>query len=303
MNLKHFDKRVIIGAGIAASAVAAAGAVAVGSRVVRAVQAGLGAGVKTIKLSDGSKARVLKSGGVYQSATYAGDRWAEPVFEYYRGFDAMFDAEPEMLNTQAHGIDRVLMLGGGGFAYPKHALMQREGLSMHVVEVDPKVIQTARRKFYLDKLEEEVGERLTVITADARVYLEQTAADEAADRYDVIVNDCFDGSKPVRSVATVQALKLAKACLNKGGLYLANIVSANEGADVSYLRDATATAKKVFKHAWVLQTSDEELGGEDNYLLIASDAKYAFADAVPFDRTFVGKPLKDKRRLLGRSRR
>ena len=32
----------------------------------------------------GDEIRVLVQGGVYQSASYVGDRWAEPVFAYYR---------------------------------------------------------------------------------------------------------------------------------------------------------------------------------------------------------------------------
>lgn len=89
------------------------------------------------------------------------------------------------------------------------------------------------------------------------------------------------------------ALTLVKQCLSGDGVYLANIVSRGAGTDVSFLRDAVATALQVFAHAWILQVSDAEFGGEDNYLLIASDTAYAFPDAIPYDEDFLGTPLVD----------
>ena len=294
MDVSKIDRRTLVAANTVIGALAIGGAAAAG--VAHAVRAHAGrAHVSKVKLADGSKIRVLESGGVYQSATYLDERWAEPVFEYYRGFDAMFEAEEAMLDAHAHGIDHVLMLGGGGFAYPKHALTERTGLTMDVVEIDPAVTRAARRRFFLDRLEAEVGRRLHVFNDDALTFLAVTSRSTV--RYDAVVNDCFCGKEPVRELMTVEALALTKSCMNADGLYLANIVSSDEGADVSYLRDATATARKVFKNVWVLQTTDEELGGEDNYLLIASDGAFDFADAVPFDRSFPGRVMHRKRSL------
>ena len=82
---------------------------------------------------------MLVQGGVYQSASYVGERWAEPVFAYYRAFDDVFEAEGAMRDAYGHGIDRMLMLGGGGFAYPKFALMSHESLRMDVIEYDARL--------------------------------------------------------------------------------------------------------------------------------------------------------------------
>ena len=113
-------------------------------------------------------------------------------------------------------------------------------------------------------------------------------------RYDVVVSDCFGGAEPVCELATVEALRLVRGSLNPGGIYVANIVSANEGSDVTFLRDCTATALEVFAHAWVVPCGDAKFGGEENYLLIASDGNYAFAEVVPFDTDFLGTVLHDK---------
>ena len=97
----------------------------------------------------------------------------------------------------------------------------------------------------------------------------------------------------MRELATVEALRLVRGSLNPDGIYVANIVSANEGSDVTFLRDCAATALEVFDHAWVIPCGDAEFGGEENYLLIASDGDYAFAEAVPFDTDFLGTALHD----------
>ena len=52
-----------------------------------------------------------------------------PVFAYYRAFDDVFEAEGCNARRLWYGIDRMLMLGGGGFAYPKFALMSHEGFA------------------------------------------------------------------------------------------------------------------------------------------------------------------------------
>ena len=285
--------RAGVAAGVALGAAAlGVAAVAVRNAVLQVARTRSGiARVKTVRDTSGAEVRVLVQGGVYQSATYVGDRWTEPVFAYYRAFDDVFESEDAMQADFGHGIERVLMLGGGGFAYPKFALTTHPSLQMDVVEYDAEVTRLARRWFYLDELEKAAGDRLKVVTAEARSYLGVTSVGHR--RYDAAVSDCFGGAEPVRELATVEALQLVKKSLNPGGVYAANIVSKGGGTDVAFLRDCTATALAVFNHAWVVPCADEEFGGEENYLLLASDGDYDFADAVPFDEDFLGQELHD----------
>lgn len=283
-----------IAAGVAFGAVAVgAAAIAVGSKCLQVARTHAGlARVKMVRGAQGELVRVLQQGGVYQSATYLGRRRFEPVFEYIRAFDAMFEAEDSMRGIVGHGIERVLMLGGGGYSYPKHALAIHRLLAMDVVELDASVTLLARRWFYLDELERMAGDRLSLITADARSYMGEALA--AGMRYDVVVNDCFAGSEPVRSLATVEALCQAKVCLNEGGLYVANVVSTHGGENIDFLRNVVATASAVFKRVWVVPCVDEAFAGEDNYLVIASDVDaYDFEGAVPFAADFLGEVLRD----------
>lgn len=244
--------------------------------------------VRTVRGADGTPVRVLQAGGVWQSATYLDARRMEPVFAYYRAFDHAFSVRP--------GTGHVLMIGGGGYAWPKHVLATRSSARLDVVEIDPAVTRAAQRWFFLDEAIGAHPGALRLVEDDGRAYLASHA--EAcrmndAPRYDAIVNDAFSGLEPVHALATVEAARLARGCLVEGGLYLANVVSAEGGADVSFLRDVVATLGEAFAHVHVVVCADDAYAGEDNYLVIATDGPWQVPDAIPFDGDFPGAILRD----------
>lgn len=238
--------------------------------------------------------RVLRQGGVFQSATYLDDRRFEPVFAYQRALDAALargDGE-----APGSGARRALALGGGGYAWPKWALTRHADLELDVVEIDSRVTEAARRWFFLDELERLAGARLHLVCADGRDFMERLApriAAGAAEPYDAVVNDTFRGSEPVRALATVEAARAARSCLAPGGVYVQNVVSRGEGTDLSFLRDEVATLSAVFRHVMVAPVPDEEWAGEDNYIVFATDGGSVPPGAVPFDGDFPGEPLRD----------
>ena len=254
--------------------------------------------VFTMDGPEGEPVRVLQQGGVFQSATYLDERRFEPVFAYYRGFDALFEAEPELQRAAGHGVQRVALLGGGGFSYPKHLLTAHEGIALDVVELDASVVRLARRWFFLDELEARLarpelarGNSLRIDIASARAYLETVGPREGP--YDAIINDTFVGAEPARSLVTLEAARAVRRCLGPGGLYLVNAVSRDGGADLGFLRDEVATLLRVFARVHVLDALDERFGGEANYLLIATDGAARFAGAIAYDEDFPGRPLRD----------
>ncbi len=229
-------------------------------------------------------ARVLRTGGVYQSATYLGERRMEPVFEYYRAFGRLFELRPD--------THRILAIGGGGFAFPKLVAARHPGVRTDVVEIDPAVIRAAHRWFFLDDaiaLARANGGDLRVICDDGRSFLEGGPGP-----YDAVVLDAFVGEKPVRSLATVGALRLARRALTPGGLLLVNVVSRDGGADVSFLRSMVATALVAFPNVRVLLATDATHAEEDNYLLVASDGPLDLPDAIAYDEGFLGEVLLDE---------
>ena len=225
--------------------------------------------LETDKEEDGAgePIRVLYVGGGFQSASYLGERHFDPVFEYYRAFDRAFDAPID--------IKQILMIGGGGYSYPKHLLHTRPNVSIDVVEIDPAIVEIARKHFFVDELEAQYGpdgeDRLHTIVADGVTYLEQRADNSCQ----IIINDSFDGTNPTDLLMTPASIAQAKRCLTPGGLYLLNAV-VDEESDTNIVEAAMAALSEQFDRVFEIPAIDEEFGGADNYLIIATDGDYFF---------------------------
>lgn len=231
----------------------------------------------------GTWQRVLGVGGVWQSATLLGPRRMEPAFEYYRAFARAFDLVPD--------ARRLLVVGGGGFAFPKLVAAEHPDVITDVVEIDPAVIDIARRWFFLDEaceLQRIGGGTLNVICDDGRAVLDAAAPAS----YDVIVLDAFVGTTPVRSLATLEAAESAHRALTGHGVLLANVVPSVGRAGLGFLRSVVAGLAGPFAHVEVTQV-DDELNAGENFIIFASDAPLDLPDAIPFDSDFLGEVLHD----------
>ncbi|MCI8469297.1 MAG: fused MFS/spermidine synthase [Eggerthellaceae bacterium] len=221
---------------------------------------------------DGDAVRVLSVGGAFQSAAYLDGRPDAP-FAYLRAFDAMLDAGVP--------VHRVLMLGGGAFAYPRHLLARRPDVRLDVVEVDPAIVALARRRFFLADAERAHGDHMRVITADAASYLRERAAGAPAPRYDAIANDVFRGADPDAGLLSPEGLALVRANLAPGGLYLVNVVVPDSPEGAARLLDVARALRGAFAHVSLLPCADEGFSALDNYLAVASDAPLALPGELP----------------------
>ena len=237
--------------------------------------------VMPIEDDEGNAVRVLSVGGMFQSATYLDEgRRYEPVFGYYRAFDRMFEA--------GRPIETVLMIGGGGYAYPKHFIATQEEAAIDVVEIDPVVTRIAYEHFFLDELiaefDAEMNGRLNLFNEDGRAFLDELSEAPEGIRYDAIVLDSFGGNEPVARLVSAEAVRAAKGCLAQGGLYLANVVAPATEAGARYLDATVATLYEAFAHVWVIPCGRDGFGDNDNSLVIASDGAYEFEGAREAER-------------------
>ena len=248
--------------------------------------------------ADGRAVRLLLVGRSVQSATYVDEEYrAEPVFDYYLAFDLMFDAKPD--------IERVLMVGGGGYAYPKHIIATRPEVHMDVVEIDPAITRIALTDFYLAEYLSDYpfggAYDLGRICADGCDYLADLSrvvreglGGEGCDtefarqarrrygasfgqRYDAMVFDVFAGKKPVASLASPAAIRNAHTCLNPGGVLIANVVSTLEGPKSTFLHQYVEALEGEFAHVHVIPLSPDSTDAPDNVILLATDAAWEFA--------------------------
>ena len=244
--------------------------------------------IHTIEDEQGNPVRVLEQNGAYESATYLDKNYPVPVFAYQQAFDHIFEAS---LFDNSFANNQVLMIGGGGYAWPKHVLSTKPDLYLDVVELDQSVTDIAKKWFYLDQLLDELphaADKLGLITAEGRNYLKTTHKQYAA-----IINDTFSGKDPVLSLATIEAMRLVKLRLVPGGIYATNVVSQDEGEDITFLRHVVTTLDEVFNQVVIIPCEDTDFGLEDNYLVIATDAEYPFTNTMPYDDDFLSSILCD----------
>lgn len=240
------------------------------------------AAVYAMPAADGSLVRVLNVGGVLQSATYTDERWARCPFAYLRAFDHLFEATLPAAGRPL-AVGRVLMIGGAGFAYPKQLLVEHPGVALDVVEIDPAMVQIAREHFFLDRLEEQLvaegrADDLRIFMEDGEAFLRRMGGT----RYDVIINDAFAGRDAALFFASDEGIAAARACLAPGGLLMANCVVEYTGNAMYQLFSLVERLRDRFANVYVVDASDEEFGGADNYLVIATDGTYPFTNVIPY---------------------
>ncbi len=264
--------------------------------------------VYDVETEEGDVVRLLEVGGAFESATYVDARRFEPTFAYYKSFDALFEAFPEP--------ERVLMLGGGGCAYPKHFVTSQPHGAIDVVEIDPAVIRIARKHFFVDELIEMCGTgphaRVNLICADAREFLQSGGEahnaggeeiDERASKvegenagaiaavpsgasaggrvlYEAIINDSFAGAQASSSLVDEAGLTAVRSRLVPDGLYLINFICSLE-EDAAPLLELIGALRAAFKHVHVVPCADDVFGDEDNNLVIATDGTYSFEGELP----------------------
>jgi spermidine synthase len=163
-----------------------------------------------------------------QSAMYL-DNPTELVLPYTRFYRLV-----EYYRPQAR---RMLVLGGGGYSFPKYALDHYPDLQIDVVELDPGITGLARSHFGLTD-----HPRLTIIEEDARTYLKKVA-----NRYDVILCDVFNSHYSIPfHLVTVEAIGLIHAALNPEGVVLVNLLASPEGVASRFYRALHATFQTRF---------------------------------------------------------
>ena len=223
---------------------------------------------------DDSRIRVLEVDGTYQSATYVDDRWCDIPFPYLGLYDCMFQIE--------RAPKSICMLGGGGYAFPKHVVAHRSPTSIDVVEIDPVITSLAKEYFYLDRLEKtyhaQRDGRLNLVCNDAIAYLRSCMQSDV--RYDAIVNDCFAAGSPNEDLATSFGAALLRSCLAPGGLYLTNVITALAGDEAQPLADLTDALSKQFAHIAAIPCNRTAPDDPDNVVVVASNCKLDLPDAI-----------------------
>ena len=108
---------------------------------------------------------------------------------------------------------KVLLIGLGGAAIPKFLAKHYPDIELHIVEIDPDVVQVASRFFSFQPTE-----KMKIFVVDGRIFLTQSG-----EKYDLILLDAYASDSIPFHLTTQEFFQLVKAHLNPGGVVAANM--------------------------------------------------------------------------------
>ncbi len=208
-----------------------------------------------------NKIRTLNIDGGYESATYLDkDKRTDLVYKYTKYYDMLFNSKIE--------INNVLMIGGGGYSYPKYFISHYLNKKIDVVEIDEDITRIAKKYFYLSETIDkyDAKKRIKIYNEDGRTYLNRNTK-----KYDAILNDAFSGIVPPKTLTTKEAISKIKSSLNKNGIYLTNVIGSIEGKNSKFLKSEIKTLYTAFKNVYIIPCNSIYKDENQNLMVIATD--------------------------------
>lgn len=172
------------------------------------------------------------------------------------------------------GFDRALMLGGGGYSFPKFVRAQPgefgAAVRMDVVEIDPGITDIARGMFHLKD-----DPNLAIHHDDGRRFLNRALDSRpGGPGYQVALVDVFTSNLSVPfHLSTRQTAQALSGVLDDSGVVLVNCISAAEGPRSRFYRALLATYRSVFPRVETFLVGNPDDPAEfQNIMLVAFKA-------------------------------
>jgi spermidine synthase len=213
---------------------------------------------------DDQDSRYLRFDNSFQSGMVIG-RPFQTRFDYTDYFDLALAYRPSARD--------VLFVGLGGGSAPKRLWRDFPRLDLQVVELDPVVVDVARRYFALPR-----SPRLDVEVMDGRRYLARTDR-----KFDVIAIDAYFSDSIPFHLTTAEFVELARSRLKPGGLIVSNIIGSIEGPGSRLFRSFVRTYRTAFPTVLVHpvnQSGDDDPRDLRNLMLVATEGAAPATDAL-----------------------
>jgi spermidine synthase len=187
---------------------------------------------------------------------------------------------------------KALIIGLGGGSIPKKLTKEFPSLEMDVVEIDPAVIDAAKKHFNVRE-----SKNLRLHAQDGRLFLTRTPQ-----QYDIILVDAYYTDAMPFHLATKEFFELAQRKLTPNGIVVTNLISAVTGPSGKIARAFVKTQRRVFPQIYVFAARRPENVGLDtiqNIIVIATkdrqklDIKEIVKRATSMDRGLFPNPIKD----------
>jgi spermidine synthase/MFS family permease len=158
----------------------------------------------------------------------------------------------------------VLVIGGGGYTFPRYVMEVMPEARMDVVEIDPIVTQVAREYLGLKDYP-----NMQIYHMDGRQYVAEKAAPAS---YDVIVQDAVNDLSVPAHLLTQEYNEAVHAALKPHGVYLLTVIDAVEYGQL--WRAAMHTLRRTFRHVELLGADEINIQDRQVFVIYASDKPF-----------------------------
>ena len=203
-------------------------------------------------LAQGREARYMSLNGHVNAGMWVDNPISEQLFPYSEYFNLCEHFNPS--------FEHCLMLGAGGYSYPKLFQEQYPDKQMDVVEIDPELTKLSTEHFHFVQ-----ASSTRIFHQDARMYLRSVQK-----KYDIIINDVFTSPFEVPfHMTTQECYQQIEDRLNTDGIMLSNVLGSIEGVHSLFLKSQVKTAISVFDNVIVFQVDDGQDAAIKNNILVA----------------------------------
>ncbi len=159
---------------------------------------------------------------------------------------------------------RTLAVGLGGGSLIKRMWRDYPEMHIDVIELDPAVIEVARRFFELPD-----DPRINVVAGDGRAFIASTS-----ETYDIMVIDAFDDVRVPLALTTEEFMRSCHLRLNPDGVLAYNVFGAVAGLYSKPFRSLYRTLSSVWRTVWVFAIGMQNRPAEEirNIVLLATDS-------------------------------
>ncbi len=210
-----------------------------------------------IVVAEDASARYLRFDRSVQSGMYLHDPFDSPfIYVAYAHLGVIFRPEAR----------RVLVVGLGGGSIPKRFWRDYPPMVIEVAEIDPMVVDVARRFFAVPN-----DPRLRIVAQDGRLFLRRTRQ-----TYDMIILDAYFAESIPFHLTTKEFLQEVRTRLAPGGVVVSNVVGALVGPRSRLFRAMYRTMREVFPGVYLFPASfrpDHDVGTIRNIMLVASEER------------------------------
>jgi spermidine synthase len=172
-----------------------------------------------------------------------------------------------LVNTFRGHSPKVLVIGLGGGAIP--IFLERQGLDVTAVDIDPVVVKLAREYMGLEAFHGKV------VVEDARAFLNRTT-----EKYGAIILDAFSADAPPFHLSTLEAFAACRDHLDKDGVLVMNYICATTPKERKPLAGILTSLRRVFPEVRAYGEANTTI--PENVFIVAGQRLTPVPDSLRF---------------------